>query len=94
MAQIAGLPPSDEEAAISRLHHKVIDVHNSTHKVVLVQLSQTVSEHWKKLAEILHFDQCTDVDNVHQILYTSKDADECCCEVCIYFSQHCSSLAS
>ena len=82
MSQIFDLPPSDGHTVISCLNEAVIDIHNVMHKVVLLQLSQSISEQWKTLAKIIRFDQCTEVDNVHQILFNYKDADECCCEVC------------
>lgn len=83
MSQMFGLPPSGGHTVISCLNHAVVDIHNVTHKVVLLQLSQSISEQWKTLAKIIHFDQCTEMDNVHQILFNYKDADECCCEVCV-----------
>ena len=81
MSQIFGLSPPDGHTVISCLNQAVINIHNVTHKVVLLHLSQSISEQWKTLAKIIHFDQCTEVDNVHQILFNYRDADEWCCEV-------------
>ena len=79
LARVIGLPTPDGEVA--QFHQIKFDIHCSTHKVVLLQLSQATSENWVKLSKLLNFSQIANEDIAH-ISNTLVDADECCCEVC------------
>ena len=87
LAGFAGI--SQEENPLAKFSSVHISLKNTKHVSVLMEVSKSVSGHWKQLAAEVDFTQCATKYSIHQIAYNYEDKVECCNEVSMSTIQVC-----
>jgi hypothetical protein len=81
LAGFAGI--SQEENPLAKFSSAHISLKDANHVSVLMEVSKSVSGHWKQLAAEVDFSQCATKYSIHQIAYNYEDKVECCNEMLV-----------